>query len=232
VTPGPPRALTRRSLAAGVERLAKADRDLARVVERHGLPPLWGRPPGFATLVQIVLEQQVSLASARTLARRLETHAGALSPAALARLGSEGLRAAGLTRQKASFCHGLACSVLEGRLDLGAIARLDDAAARQRLTALSGIGPWTAAIYQLMALRRPDVWPDGDLALARTATRLKSPSRPLGRDDLRAMAEGWRPWRAVAARILWHEYLSAERRRPRAAGPRGSGMLEHLPEES
>lgn len=204
------RRLDEELLAEGVEELAARDPDLAAVVERCGAPPLWSRPPGFATLVRIVLEQQVSLVSARAVYERLEERLGGVTPERLTAVGEEGLRELGLTRQKASYCHGLAAAVGSGRFDLAAVARLDDAAAHDALTALRGVGPWTAAIYLLMALGRPDVWPLGDLALVKAVREVKSLASAPDRDTFDRLAEPWRPWRAVAARILWQHYLHDE----------------------
>lgn len=198
-------------LHEAVRELAAIDRDLAGIAERHGPPPLWAREPGFGTLVQIILEQQVSLASAEAARQRLVAAAGAVEPAAIVKTGEETLRAAGLTRQKSRYIVALAADVLDGRSDLDAIAMVGDDEARSRLTGMLGIGRWTADIYLLMALRRPDIWPTGDLALAGSMRRAKGlAARPTGDEQL-AIAERWRPWRAVAARLLWHAYLAGER---------------------
>jgi DNA-3-methyladenine glycosylase II len=188
--------------------LCARDRDLAAVVERYGSPPLWARRPGFPALVRIVLEQQVSLASARAIYLRLLAHLGRLEPEAVHSLGEDGLRSLGLTRQKAAYCHGLSRAILEGRLDLRALRRQDDHTARSALLDLRGVGPWSADIYLLMALRRPDVWPAGDLALAAAVRRVKRLRLPPSPAVLTRMAERWAPWRSVAARVFWHYYLS------------------------
>ena len=154
------------SLRAAAVELAARDADLAGILERHGPPPLWARPAGFETLVAIVLEQQVSLSSGAAALGRLRRAAGAVQPDALRTLGEDGARRAGLTRQKARYVVGLAEAAIDGRFDVDAIAADDDDAARARLVALLGVGRWTADIYLLMALGRPDVWPHGDLALA------------------------------------------------------------------
>jgi DNA-3-methyladenine glycosylase II len=204
--------LTERTLARAVRELAAADADLARVVARFGRPPLWGREAGFATLLHIILEQQVSLASARAAFDRLRT-AGPVTPERFLQYSDAELRGVGFSRQKAEYGRGLAQALAAGALDLGALALMDDAAARARLIALKGIGPWTADIYLLMALRRPDIWPSGDLALVLAMQEVKGlPARPTPVEAL-AIAEQWRPWRAVGARVLWHWYLSTPRRR-------------------
>ncbi len=198
---------------ADVAALCARDALLARVVARHGPPPRWARPTGFRTLARIVLEQQVSLASAATLFRRLDRELpGGLRPAPILRAGARGLRARGLTRQKAAYLVALAAQVRAEPAWLGRIARADDAAATSALVAVTGIGPWSAAIYLLMALRRPDVWPTGDLALHIAMADLLDLARRPGAADAAAIAaERWAPARATAARILWHHYLAVRR---------------------
>jgi len=198
-------------LHAATATLAERDPDLAGILDRHGPPPLWDREPGFATLAAIILEQQVSLASGAAALERLRRAAGSMEPAAIAALGEEGARAAGQTRQKARYVVALAEAALDGRFDPVGIAAADDETARERLTALLGVGRWTADIYLLMALGRPDVWPDGDLALAAAMRRAKRLAAIPDAASQRAVAEAWRPWRAVAARLLWHAYLAGER---------------------
>ena len=206
--------LTRARFLEGVAVLAAADPQLGRVVARFGPPALWTRKPGYAALVQIVLEQQVSLASGRTTFARLrDACGGEVTPEAVTGLGAPVLKTAGVSRQKAGYCREIARRILAGDLDLKALGRADDDAVRERLMRIRGIGPWTANIYLMTALGRPDVWPEGDLALAAAAQQVKRlEERP---DDrrLREMAADWAPWRTVAARILWHHYLSE-----RAAG--------------
>jgi DNA-3-methyladenine glycosylase II len=209
-------ALDDASLLIGVEALSATDPDLAGIVVRHGPPPLWAREPGFETLVKIILEQQVSLGSAVAALGRLRAALGidegaALTPRAVIELGEEAMRTAGLTRQKARYLSALAKDVASGRLDLAAVATASDDDARSALITVAGIGRWTADIYLLMALGRPDVWPDGDLALAAAMRRAKGLATLPVREEQRAIAAAWRPWRAVAARILWHAYLSGER---------------------
>lgn len=169
---------------------------------------MWARTPGFPTLVYIILEQQVSLASARAAFTKLELASDEITPETFLRFGDEELKAIGFSRQKAGYCRGLARAVLDGELDLPALEGLPDEQVRAALTAVKGIGPWTANIYLLMVLLRPDIWPAGDLALAVAYQKIKQlPARP-GTQELEAIAERWRPWRAVAARLLWHEYLN------------------------
>jgi DNA-3-methyladenine glycosylase II len=206
--PTPPHALDEQSLATALADLAARDADLAAVLAELGPPPLWAREPGFPTLIHIILEQQVSLASARAAFERLQAAANPLTPESFLLLDDAALRAIGFSRQKASYVRYLAIALVEGRLDLATLAKLDDDAARAALVSLKGIGSWTADIYLLMALRRPDVWPAGDLGLQIGMQLVKGlPRRPTA-DETVLLAEAWRPWRAVAARLLWHHYLN------------------------
>ena len=207
--PGRP-ALTEETLALGVRKLAALDPELREIVERFGAPPMWDRPPGFATLVHIILEQQVSLASAQAALDRLLGAVDELTPGRFLEFDDDRLLAIGFSRQKARYVRSLAQSIESGALDLDGLSELDDDDAYRALVALTGIGPWTASIYLLMALRRPDVWPAGDLALVTALARVKGLAvRPDG-VQMEALGELWRPWRSVAARILWHDYLSGD----------------------
>lgn len=208
--------MTEASLRRGVRHLCRRDPDLTRVVRRWGGPPLWSREPGFATLLHIILEQQVSLASARAAMDRLVAAIGRPRPVSFLKLTDEELLAIGFSRQKRRYGRLLARRVLDGELDLRELEELSDATARERLLSLTGVGPWSADIYLLMALGRPDIWPAGDIALTTAAWRLKAlPARPAAEEMERLGAE-WTPWRSVAARILWHYYLSDPAARARS----------------
>jgi DNA-3-methyladenine glycosylase II len=200
--------LTEPAFGRALAELIGRDPDIEAVVAAHGPPPMWARAPGFPTLVHIILEQQVSLASAKAAFDRLLAAVGTLTPAALLELDDETLRRIGFSRQKTRYCRNVADAITEGNLDLDGLASLADDEARTALVAITGIGRWTADIYLLMALRRPDVWPAGDLALAIAAQRVKRLASRPSTPELEAIAEPWKPWRAVAARILWHHYLS------------------------
>ncbi len=208
-----PQPLTASRLLAAVEELAAADPALGAVVARFGPPPLWAREPGFPTLVHLILEQQVSLASAQAAFDRLRVAADPLTPRTLLRLDDAQLLAVGFSRQKARHARALASAVEEGSLDIDGLSRLDDDAVDAALSALPGIGPWTSTIYRLMVLLRPDAWPVHDIALAQAVAELRGLDARPDATAMLGLAEEWRPWRAVAARILWHHYLSTPRPR-------------------
>lgn len=203
-----PDALTADGLAVAVVELAERDPDLAGIVARHGPPPLWDRAPGFATLLHIVLEQQVSLASAKAAFDRLIAAADPLTPARFLGLTDAELLTIGFSRQKARYGRALAGAVDAGTLDLDGLEHRDDDAVRRDLEAIPGIGPWTSTIYLLMVLGRPDVWPVGDIALAQAVAEVKGLDARPGPDEMTVLGDAWRPWRSVAARLLWHDYLA------------------------
>lgn len=202
-----PQVLTREVFTRALAELCARDEDLGEVVARHGPPPMWEREPGFPTLVHIILEQQVSLASARAAFGRLVAAASPLTPPNFLTFDDSALRGFGFSRQKTIYVRELARAVVAGDFDPRALEHMPDEEARAALMRLKGVGSWTADVYLLMALRRPDVFPAGDLGLLVAAASLKClPARPTP-DELNALAENWRPWRAVAARILWQHYL-------------------------
>ena len=200
--------LNEASFAAGVRDLADRDQHLAGAVERWGEPPFWTHEPGFVGLVLEILSQQVSLASADAAFDKLARHIGPVVPDTFLTLDPATLKAIGFSRQKAGYVRGLARAVIDGTLDLDAVGLLDDDGVRETLLAVKGIGPWTVDCYLLFALRRPDAWPTGDLALVKAMQEVLGLPEVPGYPEADAIAEAWRPWRAVAARILWHAYLS------------------------
>lgn len=199
--------LTVASLEWAVVELAGRDADLAGIVARFGPPPLWDREPGFATLVHLILEQQVSLASAAAAFERLRVAADPLTPDRFQELTDAELLAIGFSHQKARYGRALAEAIESGELDLSALDAGDDDAVHRALQAVPGIGPWTSTIYLLMVLGRPDVWPVGDIALAAAVGEVKGLGRRPGPVEMAELGEAWRPWRSVAARLFWHDYL-------------------------
>lgn len=200
-------SLTTDILAVAARHLADLDPDLAQIYEKLGPPPLWSREPGFPTLIHIILEQQVSLASAQAAMDRLLAAASPLGPETFLAFDDAALKTIGFSRQKTGYGRLLAQALLDG-FDLDGLEALDDESARGKLLALKGIGPWSADIYLLMALRRPDVWPRGDLALAAAISQVKRLDQRPTPQAFDALGEPWRPWRSVAARMLWQHYLS------------------------
>jgi DNA-3-methyladenine glycosylase II len=202
------RRLTQGELASAVDELARRDADLAGIVARHGPPPLWNREPGFATLLHVILEQQVSLASAQAAFDRLRAVADPLTPARFLELTDAELLAIGFSRQKARYGRALAEAIRTGALDLDSLDALEDHAVHQVLQSVPGIGPWTSTIYLLMVLLRPDLWPAGDIALAESVGEVKGLGRRPDPAEMATLGEAWRPWRSVAARLFWHDYLA------------------------
>ncbi len=204
--------VSEKNLTQFTQELCSKDADLMGIVEQFGTPPLWKREEHFHTLMHIILEQQVSLASGKAMFERISAHC-APEAEEIRAFGEENLRTIGVTRQKARYIVGVAEAMCTGELVLENLQKMSDDAVRKELTRFKGIGAWTADVYLLMALCRSDVFPSGDLALHIAAHRVKRlPKRPTPQ-ELERIAEAWRPYRAVAARILWHWYLSAPKSR-------------------
>ena len=201
-------ALDATSFKSAVEFLCAGDPVLATVVERHGMPTLLDRPTGFTTLVYTILEQQVSLASARATFTKLNDKLPELTPQSLLSLSDTELLEIGFSRQKARYSRLLAGAVVEGAMDLEDLSRKSDERVFDMLTSMTGIGPWTANIYLLSALKRPNIWPAGDLALQVAAQELFDLEERPQTEDFMSFGDRWEPYRAVAARILWQYYLS------------------------
>ncbi len=205
------RPLTQKTLALAARELAARDQILANILATYGDPPLWRRASGFRTLVHIILEQQVSLSSAKSMLLRLETAIQPFTPERFLELGDAHLRQLGVTRQKSAYVLHLSEEIVSGVLNFRSLARLRDQEALVRLTRIKGIGAWSANIYLLMAMRRADIWPAGDLALAVAIQELRNRKRRPSPEELEEIAEQWRPYRAVAARMLWQYYLGRKR---------------------
>jgi DNA-3-methyladenine glycosylase II len=204
--------LNHRSLMRGVKELVKRDKDFAGIVSAYGPPPLWEREEGFHTLAHIILEQQVSLASAKAVYIKLQKAISPVEPENFLTLDDEKLKQTGFSRQKMRYCRALASAIRDKGLDLPGLGRLEDRDAKAQLMNVKGIGPWTADIYLLMALGRPDIWPKGDLALEIAFQRLKGLPKKPAWEEMKTASTAWKPWRAVAARLLWHFYLSGQKK--------------------
>lgn len=194
------------SLGPAMEALAAADPDIAEAYGRCGLPPERGSAPGFAGLIRMIAGQQVSVQSARAIVGRLEARVDPLTPERFLEASEADLKAVGLSRPKMRYGRILAEEIVGGRLDIDGLAGMDDAEAIAALTRVKGIGQWTAEIYLLFALGRPDVWPVGDLALCIAAQHLKKLEERPDAKAMTALGEAWRPHRSTAARFLWHLY--------------------------
>lgn len=180
---------------------------MAHVLGKYGYPPLWAREPGFATLVHIILEQQVSLASANAAFQRLQARLGTVTPDTFLALDDVTLLGIGFSRQKTSYARTLAEAVLSQAFDFEKLAQRPDEEIRTEMKRLKGIGDWTADIYLSECLLRPDILPKGDIAMQEAFRVLKKlPQRPV-HDDFVAATQHWRPWRSVGTRMLWHFYL-------------------------
>jgi len=195
--------------------LSTTDKRLARVLSLYGTPPLWDRPRGFATLLQIILEQQVSLASAKACYNKLDARLGTITPKTLLTLSDTEMKAVGFSRQKTTYARHLAESLVNKTIDLNDLSDKTDSEVKSQLMRLKGVGEWTSDIYLLMALLRPDVMPKGDIALHTAWYKLSGELRPTSEEFL-IIAERWKPYRSVAARLLWHFYLSQDRTSVRA----------------
>ena len=196
--------------------LAKQDQDIARAIKTYGMPADRSMPADFTTLARIITGQQISRLAASAVWRSMQA-AGFDKPARVAKAKLSALRAVGLSAQKANYIQNLARAIVSGELDLDGLGRLDGAEAQARLTALPGIGAWTADNYRIFALLDMDAWPYNDLALQGGMQILKGlPSRPDGK-TMQGMGDAWQPWRGAGALMLWHVY--ARQRQTQTAAP-------------
>ena len=189
--------------------LADQDAELKRVLDEHGYPDLWSRAPGFSTTIHIILEQQVSLASANATFHRLETKLdGSVTAAGLLKLTEAELSQLGMTRQKIVYSRLLAEQVVSGNFSFEPLSLLQDDQVREELTKHKGIGNWTADIYLSECLLRCDILPRGDIGVQEAFRVLKGLQQRPNHDELERMTEHWRPWRSVGTRMLWLYYLN------------------------
>ncbi len=192
--------------AAALRDLIRIDPDMGRVLDQAGPLPWRTRTPGFPGLLQAIVAQMISNQAAHAIWNRLRVLPGALDPAGLMLLSEDDLRAAGLSRPKVAHARALATAFLDGTLHQDRLAEMDDAAAIAAIASVKGLGRWTADIYLLFALQRLDVFPVGDIALAASAADLKGLAARPNQKELRVLAEEWRPFRSLAARLLWHHW--------------------------
>jgi DNA-3-methyladenine glycosylase II len=194
------------------DQLASGDTDLAGVINKFGYPPLWSRPNTFESLVHIILEQQVSLASALSALNKLKERIQEVTPARFILLTDQELKACYFSRQKAAYVRYLAEALISGQLNLGDLEEFTDEEVRLKLTSLKGIGNWTTDVYLMFVLHRADVFPAGDLAAVSAFKAVKALPKDTQKEALINFAEQWQPYRTVATMILWHYYLSIRKK--------------------
>lgn len=195
--------------SSALQILSAKDAILHRVIERCGTPPIWIRPAGFAALIHILLEQQVSIASALASFEKLQRYlSGKITPETLLELSDSEFKNCGFSRQKILYAREIAAAIIEKRLNLDDLENLSDDAVKTELTKIKGVGRWTADIYLLMCLRRADAFPVGDLGVVIGIQKLKNlETRPTA-EELEKIGGSWKPYRAVATRIIWQFYLN------------------------
>ncbi|MEO7766669.1 MAG: DNA-3-methyladenine glycosylase 2 family protein [Ferruginibacter sp.] len=194
------------------DKLAAHDPELRSILSTYGYPPCWKRNPSFETLVHIILEQQVSLASAMAAMKKLKERTPDITPVALAALSNEELRACYFSRQKASYAKHLANAVLSNELNLASLGEMSNDMVRSTLTKIKGIGNWTVDVFLMMALHRCDLFPLGDVALMTSMKETKHLSKEISREAIASIATAWKPYQTIAAYILWHGYLCKRKR--------------------
>lgn len=197
-----------RQIKRACEKLSQEHAEMAFVYNTYGPPPLWDRPAGFGTLLNIILEQQVSLASAKACFDKLTANIGDVTPVNLLAINDADLKTIGFSRQKTAYARYLSEAIINKHIDLDSLHKLPDAEVKAELLKLKGVGEWTSDVYLLMAMLRPDVMPRGDIALHAAYQKLTGEDKRPGSDEFVAMAVKWKPFRSVAARLLWHYYLS------------------------
>lgn len=187
--------------------LAEQDPDLAGILNQYGYPPFWSRPNTFESLVHIILEQQVSLASALAALNKLKVKIGEINPESFLLLTDEELKACYFSSQKTIYVRDLAQKIVNGALSLNALASLPDHEIRLQLKTVKGIGDWTVDIYLSFILHHCDIFPIGDLAVVNAIKSLKKLPKDTKKEDLLAFSKVWKPYRTLAVMMLWHFYL-------------------------
>ncbi|WP_415327655.1 DNA-3-methyladenine glycosylase family protein [Chryseobacterium sp. MMS23-Vi53] len=191
------------------DHLANNDSDLKLIIENHGYPPMWTRENTFETLVHIILEQQVSLASALATLNKLKEKLTTITPENILKLNDEEMRECYVSRQKNIYIKGLANAIVNGEIDLENLPKLSNDEVRKTLVNLKGIGNWTVDVYLMFTLQRTDIFPIGDLAAVNALKRLKNLHLKTTKDEILIVSEKWKPFRSVASMLLWHYYLSS-----------------------
>lgn len=189
------------------DKLGRKDKDLKGILKKYGYPPLWSRPSSFSTLIHIILEQQVSLASALAAFNKLKEKIGLITPEKVLSLSDEEMRACYFSRQKTIYARHLAEAIVSSQLNLEELSILPDHLIREKLKQIKGIGDWTVDVYLLFALKRTDVFPVGDLAMVNAFRDIKQLSKEISREAIIEMARPWQPYRSIGTMLLWHHYI-------------------------
>jgi DNA-3-methyladenine glycosylase II len=188
-------------------KLAKKDPHLKAIIQQYGHPPMWTRPASFASLIHIILEQQVSLASAKAALEKLKEKIGAITPEKLLLLSDAELRSCYFSRQKTVYARCLAGAIATKKLNLKKLVAATDDEIRNELKKIKGIGDWTVDVYLLFVLQRTDVFPTGDLAMMNALKEIKQLPKHTASEEIIQLAEAWRPHRSLATMLLWHHYI-------------------------
>jgi DNA-3-methyladenine glycosylase II len=189
------------------DKLARKDRHLSAIIRQYGYPPMWTRKGNFQTLIHIILEQQVSLASARAALNKLKEKIGIITAKKLLTLSDVELKACYFSRQKTVYARCLGKAIVSNQIILKNFSDLDDAEIRRQLKTIKGIGDWTVDVYLLFALQRTDIFPLGDLAMLNALKEVKKLSKETDQEELLKLSERWRPYRSIATMLLWHYYI-------------------------
>ncbi|AOP33218.1 3-methyladenine DNA glycosylase [Leptospira tipperaryensis] len=195
------------------DRLFRIDSDLHSIFLKYGYPPFWTRKPNFETLIHIILEQQVSLASAKAALDKLKERIGSVTAKKIVLLSDSELRDCYFSRQKTVYARELAEAILSKRIVLSRLTYLPDEEIRTRLTAIKGIGNWTVDVFLLMSLHRTDVFPIGDLALIQSLKKVKRLPAQTSQEKLLKLGKKWEPYRSIATMLLWHSYLEERKKK-------------------
>ena len=205
-------SFTEESFISICDKLIQNDPDLKLIIDEYGYPPIWKRAPSFETVLHIILEQQVSLASALAALKKLKEKVIDITPQNVLALSNEDLRSCYFSRQKIVYVQHLANVILDGRLNLVSLAEKDNDTVRSELTKIKGIGNWSVDVYLMMVLQRTDLFPLGDIALINSVRETKHLSKEIPKQTIADIAAQWKPYQTIAAFILWHGYLKRRNR--------------------
>jgi DNA-3-methyladenine glycosylase II len=194
-----------------IEKLIKIDGIFASIADKYGPPPNWTRPSGFITLSKIILEQQVSLASANAHFLKLNSYLHEFTPSDILKLTDVEMRICQVSRQKAIYLRALSTAIIQGDINLDELPQLEEAEVRKQLTKIKGIGNWTADIYLMFCLQAKDIFPIGDIAVVNTVKELTGVRT---KEEIILLHEKWKPYRSLAVYFLWHYYLRKRNKPP------------------